>query len=441
MNAVGELHAFHRTRPPTDEDPPIARLHFDGAEQAVLGAAMLEPEAAGYVCTRCRAEHFYRAAHKVIFEAVVGVFNDRRPVDIITVGAALRYQDDLDTCGGPQYLTELLARVPTTAHVNAYIGLLHGFFEKRLPYALQHGVSPGGEGSVEAVQEKLDQIRSQRTWGDEPKPLSQFDVQGAVDGFLRQREQFDHATPHFDLPTVDDGTGGLPCPGYVLLMADAGIGKTSLALQATHHGASAHGHPALYYSLEMTVEAQIVPRLAVMHVGQGTATRDELHRAATNLLALPITFRERSVTVEQLRADVLRESRGQNPPKLVVVDYVQLLDTARSMEELPRLRHVSRTLKTLAGDANCTVLALSQVTFEPNSRDSRAYGSRGLSQDADLEVEIEKQGSTQYERRRNPSGRVVVRKNRQPSGWIGHAEVQMRAWRFWEATRGARSDG
>ena len=91
--------------------------HNIEAEESVLGAVMLSSDAANIALERLRPDDFYKPAHQIVFEAVLGLFDSNQPIDAITVSDAMRRSGELDRIGGVQYLTELLDRVPTTTNV------------------------------------------------------------------------------------------------------------------------------------------------------------------------------------------------------------------------------------------------------------------------------------------------------------------------------------
>lgn len=407
------------------------------AEQATLGSMLLEAQAAELVLAFLSDEDFYREAHRIIYRAMQAVHQRREPVDLITVSAELRREGVQDEVGGPEYLIALIGEVPTTAHVLRYAGIVHEKWRLRRLIALGMETAREAYEQPEDVQAFASQVEQAAldiatNGAGKPKSIGEYDVQGSVETFLLQREGFDHERPHFDIDGIDHKTSGMPWPGYVILMGDSGMGKTCLAMQSAHHETRAHRRRVLYYTLEMDVEAQIIPRLAMMHVGTRSASYEELTAAAVQVLCLPLEFRDRAVTVEEVCAEVKRASRSANPPRLVVIDYVQLLGTTRRLEETAKYRHISRELKLLSNEARVTVLAVSQVTYKQGTRDSESFGSRGFGQDADMEIEVDKDGSTQHERRKNMEATIMVRKNRQPSGWVGDVKVEAYAWRLWE---------
>jgi replicative DNA helicase len=429
-------------------------LHDDANEQAVLGAMLLEPGATDLVLARAKPEYFYRHAHAHIMQAAVDLRAERKPIDLLTVGNALLrrpvpdilrpYRVDapnlLAACGGPEYLTALLGCVPTTAHVNAYLLALAELYEKRITYAVQRGIY--GDRTISDLMGRLEAVRDELAWHGGAKRIADFDVLESVEAHLGRRE-FDHANPHFDIPLLDQRSRGMPCPGYMVLMGDSGMGKTALALQIAHHWACGHGRPAVFFSLEMDARTQLIPRLAHMECGRGANSEEDLYRAAASIMCSPLILDDTTRGIEQIVSECRRLSREPSP-RLVVVDYAGLVQTSRNMDERARLEHVSRELKALSKEVRATVVSLSQVTWDQERRDASTFGARGAEFDADMVVEVRRPGQTAFERRQSREAEVIIRKNRNGEVCSTRAAfmgVRFREYHGEETNANARQDG
>ena len=409
------------------------RLQSIGAEQCVLASALLEPRAAAAVMPRVEPQYFYREAHRVIFEAMQAVHGRGFPIDLITVCAELRERGELEDVGGPTYLTALLGELPTAAHVNAYIAILEDRLEKRLVYLLRKDESLPGL-TIDDMQASLEAMRGKRQWGSGAKSMGEFNLTEGLEAYLDQRNGDPENRPHFDIPSIDRITGGLPVPGYSVLMGDAGMGKSTVLLQVVHEWAVTHRQPTLVYSAEMDVEHQLGPRLAQVGAGPN-ADKEALHAALYRTTAAPLRVCDDSpMTIEEITSDAKRANEEQ-AVSLVAVDYHSLIGTSLGPQrERERLVHVSAQLKNLSKIVRAHVMVLSQVTWTPDRDDANPFGSRGGEMDADVVLEIRRDGKTAFERRGSKTGMLYVRKQRM--GPVGACEVYFDGCRFLEAQHG-----
>ena len=442
----GEPESKYEAMPEVDQY--FLCLHDDRTEQAVLACALYDPVAADFVCSRVKPDYFYRAHHKYIAECLLETRAKGKPVDLLTVAHEMRqkakpeapfqsYRKDapslLEACGGPEYLIAIIKDVPTTTHVNAYILQLLDLYEKRMAYAVQMGVY--GDQTISEIMQRLQAVRDELDWQGGAKGIADYAVMESIEKHVSRRS-FDHSNPHFDIDHLDRKSGGMPCPGYVVVMGDSGIGKTALALQIAHHWSCGHGRPALYFTLEMDPETQLIPRLAHLECGKGASTEEELYSAATHIMVSPLIIDGTTRSIEQVVAESNRLSRDPSP-RLILVDYVGLVQVGRRMDERERLQHISRELKALSKEVGATVVSLSQVTWDQDRRDSSTFGARGSEFDADMVVEVRRPGATAFERRQSDEAEVFIRKNR--NGQVASVNVAFMGLRFREKEPGEQT--
>jgi len=403
-----------------------------GAEQAVLGCAMLDPRAAHQVMSRCTSKLFYREAHKRIFWALEDVRKAGLPIDLVTVCAELRKGgNDLDEVGGPDYLTSLLGQVVCAAHVNAYIAVLVAcrkrYLELSRALAVVHDPT-----LIPGMDEELRHIRDGEASGHSSKTLLEFGVEaldGAIDDHLRKTGDFDHERPHLDLDCLDYHLGGFPAPGFVVVMGDSSHGKTQTALQAFYHSAYEHPMHALYCSLEMST-SQVVRRLSYLQAGKRSLSREEMTLAVAALTASETMhfYHRPGMGIGDINAES-RRLAGEVPLSLVIVDYLQLVPR-EDADEREHLERCSADLKNLAMATGASVLALSQVSWDKDKTEARTFGARGIGFGADVELEVRRPGKTIVEQRAAPEATLSIRKDR--DGEVGQWLVDFDGTRFRE---------
>ena len=387
---------------------------------------MLEPRAAELVMARCTPALFYRHAHTRIFWAMENVKQAGLPIDLITVSAELRKMDtretgnlvaageklpDMDWAVGPEYLTALLGEVPTAAHVNAYIAVLEACRKRYLELARALAVAHDPT-LVPAMDDELRRIAEGAAAGGGSKTLGEFeDLGDAVDDHMRKTGEFDHSRPHLGVEGLDNHLGGLPTPGLVVVMGDSSAGKTQAALQAFFHSCFEHPMHGLYCSLEMSV-SQVTRRLAYMLQDRKALTRDEITEAVASL-SLSETlhiYNRPGMSMGDIEAEAKRLA-GEVELSLVIVDYLQLIGRGTE-DERSHLERCAQDCKRLAMSTGASVLAITQVSWDKDKTEARAFGARGIGFGADVELEIIRPGKTIFEQRQIGEATLRIRKDR-----------------------------
>jgi len=383
------------------------------AEQSVLGGLLLDNAAADKVGDILAADDFYNDAHRLLFNAIVGLIADNKPADVITVGEALGSLKKLDYIGGLAYLSALVENVPTAANIRRYAEIVR---ERAI---LRRLAAAGGEIADAAynplgrsVREILDHAetkvfeiaehgaRGQQGF-QELRPLLTQVVERIE--FLYNRDNPSDVT---GVPTgftdLDRMTSGLQEGDLTVIAGRPSMGKTALALNIAEHIALSSKLPVAVFSMEMSA-TQLVMRL-IGSVGRldqhkvriGRLTTEDWERlsgALGRLSDAAIHIDETpALNALELRARARRLSR-QYGGKLgaIVVDYLQLMESVSEGENrATEISEISRSLKALAKELKVPVLALSQLNRSleqrPNKRpqmsDLRESGA--IEQDADL---------------------------------------------------------
>lgn len=379
------------------------------AEQSVLGAMMLSPEAMADVVEVLEADDFYRSAHGKIFSVLRGLFARGEPVDIITARDALRRQGLLDEVGGALYLRDLSDQVPTTAGATHYARIVaDAALRRRLIGAAADVIDlsyAGGDDADTIADEAEQRIYDVARREDREESAILHDL---VDQAISDLEAMQtRETAYTGLPTgfrdLDDLTSGLQPGNLVVIAARPGVGKSSLAINIARNVAVDGGAPVAVFSLEMSryeigmrllcADAKVPwDRIRNRRVGPEDWTR--VVSAAGVLQDAPMHIVDAgNVNIVDIRAKARRMRTGRTGLSLIIVDYLQLMTSPGSRRPDNRQQEVaeiSRSLKLLAKELRIPVIALSQLNRNPESRadkrpqlsDLRESGA--IEQDSDL---------------------------------------------------------
>lgn len=379
------------------------------AEQSVLGAMLIEREAISKVAEFLRKEDFYREAHRLIFNAMLQLFNKNDAVDLITVTEYLRKEEKLEGAGGISYITSLANAVPTAANVLYHARIIEEKALLRLLINSATEIAGMGYEATEEVATILDEAEkkilgvSNRKVGQDFTPIKSI-IFGAIDKIEQLYESKGGITGlATGFKDLDQLTSGLQPSDLILIAARPSMGKTAFVLNIAQHIAIREKQPVAFFSLEMSKE-QLVQRMLCaeapidsqrVRIGQ-LEDKDwpKLIKAADRLSSSPIFIDDTpGISVVELRAKA-RRLKIEHGLKLIIIDYLQLMqggNTGRSGESRQQeISEISRSLKSLARELNVPVIALSQLSRSVESRqvkkpmlsDLRESGS--LEQDADI---------------------------------------------------------
>ena len=364
------------------------------AEQSVLGAMMIEKEAIIKVTEMLNPEDFYRESHRLIFRAILALYNRNEAVDIITVTEQLRKDEKLDGAGGIAYVTSLANAMPTAANVMYHARIVE---EKAL---LRNLISTATHILDEA--EKMMLSVASRKVGAGFLPIKDI-VSKAMEKIELLYQSKGGLT---GLPTgfkdLDRLTSGLQPSDLILVAARPSMGKTAFTLNIAQYVALREKKPVAFFSLEMSKE-QLVQRMicaeaaidaSKLRIGDlADSDWPKLINACNKLYEAPLFIDDTAgITVTEMRSKA-RRLKAEHGLQLIVIDYLQLMQgsSSRSGENRQQeISEISRSLKALARELHVPVIALSQLSRSVESRqikrpmlsDLRESGS--LEQDADI---------------------------------------------------------
>jgi len=377
------------------------------AEQAVLGAILLESTVINQVLEVLIPEDFYKDAHRKIFIAMIDLDRDNKPIDLLTLFDHLKSRGNLlEEVGESSYLTYLTELVPTTDNVNYYAKLVkEKSIVRNLVMAATDIAHRGNDDNVD-LDEFID--RAEHTILDiaqnKIKP-SFYDSRELAVKALEIIEQL-HARKELitgiatGFEKLDYMTSGLQVADLVIIAARPGLGKTSLSLNIAAHAALEHGKSIGIFSLEMTKEQLMLRMLSnkskvnFSSIRSGYIKDDDLEKlvhAADELGQAKIYIDDTpAITVLEIRAKARRQQRDKGLD-MIIVDYLQLMRGSRRSESREReIAEISGSLKALAKELSIPVIAISQLSRQTESRSDRRpqladlRESGAIEQDADL---------------------------------------------------------
>ncbi|MBX5464555.1 MAG: replicative DNA helicase [Clostridia bacterium] len=387
---------------PLDRVPPQAIE----AEEQVLGALLLDRDALVRVAVTLAPQDFYKEAHRLIYEAMLALFDRGQPVDVITLADELGRKDQLERAGGVAYLASLASSVATAANVDYHARIVQEKSMLRQLLAAVGEISASVFNSGEEVDTLLDQAEnrifqvSQRRQSRSYEPLR--DV--LVKTFEEIERLYTHRGEVIGIPSgfpdLDRLTSGWHPSELIIVAARPSQGKTALSLNMAAVAAVRHKVPVAIFSLEMSKE-QLAQRLLCaeaqvpsVRLRTGTLSDEDwpkLSRALGRLSEAPIYIDDTpNISVLELRAKA-RRLKAERNIGMVVVDYLQLMRShGRAESRQQEISEISRSLKSLARELSVPVVALSQLSRAVEQRQDRRpqlsdlRESGAIEQDADV---------------------------------------------------------
>lgn len=379
------------------------------AEQAVLGALLIDPDAIVKVVPILHAEDFYLEKHAWIFEAIFALHERREPIDFLTVVAELERRSKINDVGGAAYITALINAVPTAIHIEHYARLVERLSTQRRLISAAGNIAEIAYDSAEEIDAMIDHAE-ETIFAVAQRRMSRdlISMRIAVDQFM---DHLDYVQRHqgelLGVPTgfidLDKLLGGFQPSDLVIVAGRPGSGKTSFALSIMQYAAEKKKRIALF-SLEMSAE-QLVQRL-VASMGEidsqnlrlGKISDDDyskLARATGELSELSIFIDDSAaITPIEIRAKA-RRLQSEFGIDMIIIDYMQLMTIRGRIENrVQEISQISRQLKELARELHVPVVALSQLSravearqdHRPQLADLRESGS--IEQDADVVIFI-----------------------------------------------------
>jgi len=386
--------------------------HSIEAEQSVLGGLMLDNEAWDRVAERVVGQDFYTRTHKFIFEAMAKLVDLHQPIDLITISETLEKNNQLEGIGGFSYLGEIAKNTPSAANITAYADIVRERAVVRELISVANeiaetGFNPEGRDSHELLdlaESKVFKIAEQRTKSSDGPQSIHTILEKTVDKIeaLYQSPQDGITGISSGYSDLDKMTCGFQNSDLIIVAARPSMGKTTFAMNIAEHAAMTQEKPVIIFSLEMPSEQIMMRMLASLgrinqtKVRTGQLDDDDWARLSSTmglLIEKGKMFVDDSsgLTPTELRSRARRIARDHDGVSMIMVDYLQLMKVpSLSDNRTLEIGEISRSLKALAKELECPVVALSQLnrTLEqradkrPINSDLRESGS--IEQDADL---------------------------------------------------------
>lgn len=416
-------------------------------EEAILGALMLEKDALTTVIDILKPDSFYKEAHAEIYSAIVELFNNSEPVDLLTVTNKLRKRGKLEFAGGAYYITELTTKVNSSANIEYHARIIVQQAIKRKLIKLASEIQQDAYEDTTDVFHLLD--RSEQALFEISESNIRKNVADMRSIMKEAVTELEAKKKHKDgltgvpsgFSALDRITSGWQKSDLIIIAARPGMGKTAFVVSAMRNAAVEFNYPVAIFSLEMS-SIQLVNRLISAEselegekIKKGTLADYEweqmVHKTA-RLAEAPIFIDDTpALSILELRAKA-RRLKAQHDIQLIIIDYLQLMsgDTSRnggSGNREQEIASISRALKNIAKELNIPVIALSQLSRavetrggdkRPQLSDLRESGS--IEQDADMVIFLyrpEYYGITEDEQG-NPTkntGEVIIAKHRNGS--------------------------
>jgi replicative DNA helicase len=376
------------------------------AEEAVLGALLIDPEAIFRVSPFLKPDDFYIVKNGWVYDTVLSLHERRQPADFVTVCDELENRDQLEEVGGPAYISSLVNIVPTAIHAEAYAHIVERTALRRRLISAASQIAGFAYEEDQNVDEVIDRSEavlfsiSQRRASRDLVPIKQV----LADYYDRIAYLYEHRGEPLGIPTgfidLDKLLGGLQRSDLIIVAARPGVGKTSMLLAIALTAARRYKQKVAVFSLEMSNE-QLVQRLISSETGIDSQRLrlGELEEAewptfveAAGRLSDTMLFIDDTpgISALQLRTKA-RRLHAEYGLDLIMVDYLQLMSgELRSENRVQEISYISRALKGLARELNVPVVAASQLSRAVEQRhdkkpilsDLRESGS--IEQDADV---------------------------------------------------------
>lgn len=412
------------------------------AEQSVLGALLLDTDAIVKIIDSLQAKDFYKFAHEKIYEAIVDLYNNKEPIDLVTLTNRLEEKKLVDEVGGSSYLVSLVESTPTAINIVSYAQIVHQKATlRRLLSAANEIVGLAFQEDTN-IDEILDKSES-ALFGVSQKYLKQnfINIKEALsESFERLDKLHQDKEKIRGIPTgfngLDSLLAGLQAGDLVVLAARPSMGKSAFALNIAYNCAK-EGSPVGIFSLEMSTE-QIIDRFYSLSSGIDSwklrtgnlndTDFDKIGVAMGHLAEVPIFIDDSPIiSVMDMRAKA-RRLQSESGLGLIIVDYLQLLESKKASDSrVQEISEITRALKAMAKELGVPVLALSQLSRNvemrspkiPQLADLRESGS--IEQDADVVMFIYRDEYYNKETEKKNIADILIRKHR--NGPTGDVEL------------------
>jgi len=406
------------------------------AEQAVLGAIILEGESITKAIDVLSPEDFYKEPHRKIYTAMLELFDKNEPIDLITLSEHLKDKGVLEEAGGISYLSQLATVVPTSANIRYHAKVVR---EKALLRAIirsctdivskVYEMPEDAEEMVDYAERLIFEISEKRT------NANFYQMKDVVKNTFKMIEtMYDKKAVITGVPSgfkdLDELTSGFQPGDLIIIGGRPGMGKTAFSLNIAQHVGIEMGEPVAFFSLEMSKEQVAMRLLSSLAMVNSVALRkgfitkkdwEKLTDAAVRLSEAPIYIDDSSqISVLEIRAKARRLKMEKGRLSLIIIDYLQLMRGRTSYDiREQEIADISRSLKAMAKELKVPVIALSQLNRSVEKTSDRKptlanlRESGAIEQDADVIIFLYRD---EVYNKKNPANKgkaeVIVAKQR-----------------------------
>ena len=418
--------------------------HSIEAEEAVLGAILINPsETMNRVVEILKPQSFYSPRNKLIYEAMMLLFNQNKPIDSLSIAEYFNSKNALDSIGGREYLNDLVIDTILTSNIEYYANIIK---ESALKRELINAGSliieesfknPESKTSLEYAEKLIFEISQSKTSG-QLETLSSILPETVEQLEYRYNNKGTYTGVPSDYYDLDAMTAGFQRSDLIILAARPSMGKTAFALNIGQNIAIQHKIPVAIFSLEMS-KVQLVQRILcseaeidAQRVRTGDIAPSDWQRIAEcmdKLHVSPLYIDDTAgVSVSDIRAKCRRLKMQRPDLGMVIIDYLQLIDDKSSSDRIQQISAISRGLKSLARELNVPIIALSQLSRKVEERNDKRpmlsdlRESGAIEQDADIVMFIYRE---EYYDKENPNvknkAKIIIAKQR--NGPTGEVEL------------------
>jgi replicative DNA helicase len=387
-------------------DTPLRSLPYNlEAEQSVIGSMLIDKTAISRAVEVLKSDDFYRDSHKVIFNAIFDLYQKDTPIDMITLLEHLRSAEKLDASGGVTYISEISNSIPSTANLSSYIKIVEDKSILRKLIRASTEIMENCYNKQDDVEAVMD-LAEQKVFNiAERKNSSEFEAMNTVleRGFLEIERIFNNKGETTGVasgfPELDAMTSGFQSGDMILIAARPSMGKTTFALNLVENAALRGGKNVAVFSLEMSKEQLAYKLLCSQANVDMTKLRngnledrdwENIAKASGPLAAAKIFIDDTAGTSVMDMRSKCRKLKMEHGIDMIVIDYLQLMSGSNPENRQQEVSEISRSIKALAKEMKCPVIALSQLSRGPEQRadhrpmlsDLRESGS--IEQDADI---------------------------------------------------------
>ena len=437
--------------PPEDAAPaapsPSAVPHSREAEEAVVGAVLINPEVYYDVAQFLQADDFYIHRHQWIWQAFTSLHEQRIPVDLLTLTEELDRKGQLNEIGGPAYLTSLVNQVPTSINAESYGRIVESHSIRRKMLNAANSIASIALNENSTIDHVMDEAEkavfnvSERRLKHDVQPIAAVlsEYYDRIDDLAKRDEEI------YGVPTgfvdLDKMLSGLQPSDLLIIAGRPGQGKTGFLLSIARNASLTHKKHVAIFSLEMSNE-QVVQRLIAQETGidsqrlrTGKLQENEwpLFTHAIEVMSDTHIFLDDTpaITPLQLRTKC-RRLHLEHHLDLVILDYLQLMGGDTHTENrVQEVSYISRNLKVMARELNVPVIAAAQLSRAVEQRsdkrpvlsDLRESGS--LEQDSDIVMFIYRPDQYEKDTVKQNVAEIIIAKHR--NGPVGSVELVFRS--------------